>query len=486
MSDFENDEVLADFILGRVESITILVDDLKSSLARNTKISIKKISLDLGLEVDSDRVAKFVDFLRSFNSNSAPVNPSIQTDCILILYNWLTNLFSLISSLQGAVIKNTKRDVREIALKLNKEIESIAGRSVLEWLKSKIEEQNGSDINVVVSASKFQEEFTDLCEFTDEVINLIDRITKRELKLVVRKLKQKILDFGHKEEIRQKDKSLISEIKRDFLEEKNGKNEDHEVVNIVEEEENLISKRKQDLMEEEENLISKRRQDLVEEKNGKSANYKIIILRMSDYGVSKSVVKSAIAHLANSDFCILGNFRPCGEGKAIDIKLSSDDADRIVRVRKIVVGCGWGIVTEKYKITKCFKCWSPAHIAKNCTFEDRRNMCFNCGSKNHKIKECNNKTWCGVCNLEGHRAGTMKCKIYCKELKTFWMKERVRNLSCFHCGITGHLLRDCFHLKLNSGYLGYGLACSFINFIRQNRFTYRGEDSFWINSRYGG
>ena len=47
---------------------------MKSSLARNTKITIKKISLDLSLEVESSGIRKFVDFLRSFNSNSAPVD----------------------------------------------------------------------------------------------------------------------------------------------------------------------------------------------------------------------------------------------------------------------------------------------------------------------------------------------------------------------------------------------------------------------------
>ena len=42
MSVFENDDVLAHFILGRVENITILVDKLKSFLARNTINTIKK------------------------------------------------------------------------------------------------------------------------------------------------------------------------------------------------------------------------------------------------------------------------------------------------------------------------------------------------------------------------------------------------------------------------------------------------------------
>nr|XP_022911387.1 protein SREK1IP1-like [Onthophagus taurus] len=119
----------------------------------------------------------------------------------------------------------------------------------------------------------------------------------------------------------------------------------------------------------------------------------------------------------------LSALRPyAGCMRAITVVANKEDAELLIRKKKIRIGLTMCLMEERAEIKKCKRCWSPTHLAKECTKEDRRSWCYKCGEPGHLTGECKNDPKCPDCQTSGHRASTGTCPIYREKIKKMKMK----------------------------------------------------------------
>ncbi|KAJ8933809.1 hypothetical protein NQ314_013781 [Rhamnusium bicolor] len=63
--------------------------------------------------------------------------------------------------------------------------------------------------------------------------------------------------------------------------------------------------------------------------------------------------------------------------QAVTIRLSKDDAERILKDKALRVGLVKCSFENRINMSRCFKCWSFDHLADDCNGPDRTNLCFN-------------------------------------------------------------------------------------------------------------
>lgn len=76
------------------------------------------------------------------------------------------------------------------------------------------------------------------------------------------------------------------------------------------------------------------------------------------------------------------------ETQVAKIKISNGWARRLAEAGRIKVGIIRYQVRYEEEAPKCFKCWEPEHIRRDCAGKDRSLDCLNCGEKGHKAVEC--------------------------------------------------------------------------------------------------
>nr|XP_022907672.1 uncharacterized protein LOC111419136 [Onthophagus taurus] len=109
----------------------------------------------------------------------------------------------------------------------------------------------------------------------------------------------------------------------------------------------------------------------------------------------------------------MSSLRPyAGSMMAVTVELKTECAQILIREKKIRVGLAMCRVEERKRATRCWRCWSTGHLARDCNGPDRTNCCYNCGEEGHQLKECKNPPNCPKCGAEGHRAGSGGCKTY--------------------------------------------------------------------------
>lgn len=109
------------------------------------------------------------------------------------------------------------------------------------------------------------------------------------------------------------------------------------------------------------------------------------------------------------------NVRPTyGTCQMATVRVPESAAKALTRKGRIRIGVTYCRIERRKEHPRCFKCWGLDHLALSCTGPDRTGLCSNCAQPNHQAKTCKNNSFCPICNVEGHRATTMRCPIYRK------------------------------------------------------------------------
>ncbi|XP_071052973.1 uncharacterized protein [Onthophagus taurus] len=110
--------------------------------------------------------------------------------------------------------------------------------------------------------------------------------------------------------------------------------------------------------------------------------------------------------------------------QAVTVTLDKKKADILLKTGRIKIGLTRCRIEKRIKLERCFRCWDYGHTARDCKGIDRSKFCFKCGNDDHEQQACKNKEACPLCESEGHRAGTGKCKVFITALSSARKEEQ--------------------------------------------------------------
>nr|XP_022908735.1 uncharacterized protein LOC111420061 [Onthophagus taurus] len=114
--------------------------------------------------------------------------------------------------------------------------------------------------------------------------------------------------------------------------------------------------------------------------------------------------------------------------QAITVTMDTKQAETLMRGGPIKIGLTRCYIERRIKLERCFRCWGYGHTAKDCKEDiDRSKLCFKCGKENHDQGVCKNKEACPLCKVDGHKAGTGRCKAFMAALSLVRKADRKVN-----------------------------------------------------------
>uniref|UniRef100_A0ABD2W9Q0 Reverse transcriptase domain-containing protein n=1 Tax=Trichogramma kaykai TaxID=54128 RepID=A0ABD2W9Q0_9HYME len=111
------------------------------------------------------------------------------------------------------------------------------------------------------------------------------------------------------------------------------------------------------------------------------------------------------------------------------VALPDDLAATALKLGHIRIGWVNCRIRGREEAARCYRCWSPGHMAARCKGPDRTELCYRCGQKGHQAKDCKGQPAClGLpSGTEGHPDPRMM---------------RVLQLNLNHCEAAQDLLCD--------------------------------------------
>uniref|UniRef100_A0ABD2VXZ3 CCHC-type domain-containing protein n=1 Tax=Trichogramma kaykai TaxID=54128 RepID=A0ABD2VXZ3_9HYME len=77
--------------------------------------------------------------------------------------------------------------------------------------------------------------------------------------------------------------------------------------------------------------------------------------------------------------------------------LPDDLAARALKLGHIRIGWVNCQIRGREEAARCYRCWSPGHMAARCRGPDRTELCHRCGQKGHQAKDCKGQSACVLC-----------------------------------------------------------------------------------------
>ncbi|KAL1487485.1 hypothetical protein ABEB36_015847 [Hypothenemus hampei] len=106
----------------------------------------------------------------------------------------------------------------------------------------------------------------------------------------------------------------------------------------------------------------------------------------------------------------------CGNRQAGTLNINKTDAELLLKIGKIEIGCNRCTIEERLHIKRCNKCWGLQTRRIRVYRENRKNNCYKCGGQGHLAKNCGESETCPLCGVQGHRAGAGACREFRRAL----------------------------------------------------------------------
>uniref|UniRef100_A0ABD2WFR7 CCHC-type domain-containing protein n=1 Tax=Trichogramma kaykai TaxID=54128 RepID=A0ABD2WFR7_9HYME len=96
--------------------------------------------------------------------------------------------------------------------------------------------------------------------------------------------------------------------------------------------------------------------------------------------------------------------------------LPDDLAARELKLGHIRIGWVNSRIRGREEAARCYRCWSPGHVAARCRGPDRTELCHRCGQKGHQAKDCKGQPACVLCQERGaddhrHKSMSSSCPL---------------------------------------------------------------------------
>ncbi|CAB0033706.1 unnamed protein product [Trichogramma brassicae] len=91
------------------------------------------------------------------------------------------------------------------------------------------------------------------------------------------------------------------------------------------------------------------------------------------------------------------------------VALPDDLAATALKLGHVRIGWVNCRIRAREEAARCYRCWSPGHVAARCKGPDRTELCYRCGQKGHQAKDCKGQPSCVLCRERGaddHRHAT--------------------------------------------------------------------------------
>ncbi|CAB0032949.1 unnamed protein product, partial [Trichogramma brassicae] len=91
------------------------------------------------------------------------------------------------------------------------------------------------------------------------------------------------------------------------------------------------------------------------------------------------------------------------------VALPDDLAATALKLGHVRIGWVNCCIRAREEVARCYRCWSPGHVAARCKGPDRTELCYRCGQKGHQANDCKDQPSCVLCRERGaddHRHAT--------------------------------------------------------------------------------